>query len=110
MRNPWENNDKAFAPMFTESVQITGKRDTLTTNETLECVIFSDTTGDPFSSEAVSTDREDISISVSPNDWGYLQKIKRGDTIFRPWNGKKYKVSEVKNDIAIGWTIKAREV
>ena len=110
MKNPWNNNEKAFAPMFTESIQITGKRDTHTPNETLDCVIFSDTTGDPLSDQSINTEREDITISVSPSDWGYVQKIKRGDTIFRPFNGKKYKVSEVKNDIAIGWIIKAREV
>ena len=109
MNNPWKNNDLAFDAMFTEEISITGKRENLDINTTLKCVVFVDMTGDPFASDSINTEREDITISVQPKDYGYLEKIKRGDLIFRPFNSKNYKVTEMKNDVAIGLIIRARE-
>lgn len=110
MNNPWTNNDSAFDAMFTEEISLTGKRENLDINTTIKCVVFTDTTGDPFASDTINTEREDITISVQPEFFGYVQKLKRGDLIFRPFNSKNYKVIEMKNDVAIGWIIKAREV
>ena len=96
--------------MYDEQITITGKRENIDLNSTLECVVFVDMTGDAFSSDANNTEREDIVVSIHPSCFGYVQKIKRGDSIFRPQNNKRYKVSEIKNDVAMGWIIRAREV
>lgn len=108
--NPWEGNDKAFEPMFTESVSVHGARGDSEINCTVKAVVFTDCTGVAFGSDSVNTDREDITVSVAPGSWGYVKKIRRGDTVFRPFNAKRYRVSDVKNDIAVGWVITAREI
>lgn len=111
MESPWDNNDKAFDPMYTETISVKGsRRNGIDVNQNLCCVIYTDETGDPFSSQTVETTREDISISFKKTDWAYVQQIQRGDTLYRPMNDKSYKVKEVKKDVAMGWIIKAREV
>ena len=110
MKSAWKNIEPAFEPMFDEEISISGKRTDVDINTSLKCIVFSDMTGEAFSDNSVNTEREDITISVQPDSFGYVQKLKRGDSIFRSFNNKQYKIQEVKNDVALGWIIKAREV
>lgn len=109
MKNPWQVKEP-FDPMYDEEITITGNRTEVDINQSLKVIIFSDITGDGLSDSSINTEREDIVIQIQPSDYGYIQKIKRGDSIFRPFNHKNYKVQDLKNDIAVGWIIKAREV
>lgn len=111
MESPWNDTDKAFEPMYTEKISVNGKRDggVERVNQSIDCVIYTDETGDPFSSESVDTTREDIVISFKERDWSYVQRVQRGDSVYRPMNNRRYAVTSVKRDIAMGWIIKARE-
>lgn len=109
MINPWTDN-KAFAPMYDEDISIKGERENLSINTSMKVICFSDMTGDPLSESAISSDREDVVMSIEPLFWKYVEKIQRGDTIFRPFNNKTYKVQNVIHDYGLGWIIKAREV
>lgn len=110
-KNPWKSNEKAYCPMFDEDVSIKGKRqDGLEINTTLKCIVFVDETGDPLSESAISTDREDVTITFEPSCWGYVQKLRRGDILFRPFNQKSYSVQSVIQDFVMGWIVKARQI
>lgn len=109
MKSPWIDNDKAFAPMFTESIVISGKRGNKTFRQTIEAAIFVDMTGDALTDDAIDTDREDINIVCRKKDYAFVQKLVRGDLIERTaYNGIKYAIKEIKNDSVMGLVINAR--
>lgn len=111
MKSPWIDNDKAFAPMFTESIVISCKRSNKTIKQTIEAAVFVDMTGDAISDNTLDTDREDIGIVCRKEDWAFVQKLLRGDSIERTEvNGVKYSVKEVKHDSIMGWVITARSI
>jgi len=111
MKSPWIDNDKAFAPMFTESIVISCKRSNKTIKQTIEAAVFVDMTGDAISDNTLDTDREDIDIVCRKEDWAFVQKLLRGDSIERTEvNGVKYSVKEVKHDSIMGWVITARSI
>lgn len=111
MKSPWTDNDKAFAPMFTESIIVSGQRGQDTFRQTIETAIFVDMTGDALAESNVDTDREDINVVFNQKDYAFVQKLLRGDLIERTMmNGIKYKIQEVKHDSLMGWVVKARSV
>lgn len=55
MTSPWKDNDVAFAPMFDESVVISGTRPTGNFKQTIRVAFFVDFTGDPMSDETMDT-------------------------------------------------------
>lgn len=111
MKSPWTDNDKAFAPMFTESVIISGKRGQEVFKQTIEAAIFLDMTGDALADNTIDTDREDINVVFDKKDWAFVQKLLRGDLIERTMmNGLNYKIQDVKHDSLMGWVVKARSI
>ena len=56
MVNPWDNIEKAFEQMFTESIVIEHNAE----KQTIEAAVFIDNTGDSLVDDALDTDREDI--------------------------------------------------
>lgn len=110
MKSPWTDNDKAYSPMFTESVVISGTRGQDSFRQTIEAAVFVDNTGDALA-ENIDTDREDIDIVFDMKDWAFVQKLLRGDTVERTTlNGVRYRIQEVKRDFLMGWVVKARSV
>lgn len=110
MKSPWTDNDKAYSPMFTESVVISGTRGQEGFRQTIEAAVFVDNTGDALA-ENIDTDREDIDIVFDMKDWAFVQKLLRGDTVERTTlNGVRYRIQEVKRDFLMGWVVKARSV
>ena len=108
MKNPWKDNDGAYCDMFDEQVEVEahdGKR------TTMDCAVFTDGTGDPFSDDMLDTDREDITLVFAKKDWPFVQRLRRVDTIRRPdFNGLSYSVQEAKLDNCLGWCVKARSL
>ena len=104
-KSPWTDNDVAFEPMFTESVVIIHKDE----KQTIEAAVFVDSTDDAAIDDALDTDIEQIRVVCKKKDWGYISKLRRGDTVERTAvNGVKYKVQEIKNDFLMGMCILAR--
>lgn len=61
----------------------------------------------------MDTESQGITLAFRREDWPLLGSIKRGDKITRTlWNGqpKTYAVQEVKEDFALGFIVRAREV
>lgn len=111
MKSPWIDNAEAFAPMFTESIVVSGKRNDKSFRQTIDTTVFVDMTGDSLDDSTVDTDREDIDIVFNQDDWAFVQKLKRGDVVERTmFNGIKYKIQEVKHDNVMGWVVKARSI
>ena len=109
--SPWKDSDKAYAPMFTESIVISGTREDGTFKQTIQAAVFIDMTADAISDEAIDTDRENINICCNQKDYAFVQKLLRGDTIERPEiNGVKYKIKSVKHDDVMGLVIQARSI
>ena len=107
MKSPWDINDRAFEPMYEESVVIRHGTD----EQTISCIVYSDMTGEPVTDSAMDTEREDINISCRKNDWAFVQALRRGDKVIRTaTNGKTYTVQSVKYDSVMGWVIAARSI
>lgn len=107
MKTPWNINDRAFEPMYEESVVIRHGTD----EQTINCIVYSDMTGEPVTDAAIDTEREDINISCRKHDWTFIQSLKRGDKVIRTaTNGKTYTVQSVKYDSIMGWVITARSL
>ena len=111
MRSPWNIDDRAFEPMYDESVIIRHKDGGKTDEQTIKCIVYSDSTGEPLSGDAMDTDREEINISCRKKDWAFVKSLKRGDKVIRTaTNGKTYAVREAKYDAVMGWVLAARSV
>lgn len=109
MKSPWTDNDKAYSPMFTESVVISGTRGQDSFRQTIEAAVFVDNTGDALTDDAIDTDREDIDIVCRRKDYAFVQKLVRGDLVERTaYNGIRYAIKEIKNDAVMGLVISAR--
>lgn len=103
--SPWKDNDDAFEAMYDESVVVKHGGE----KATLEVCVFTDNTGDAISDEGMDTTREDIKIVCKREDWPYMSRLVRGDSVERTaYNGLKYKVQEAKFDALMGWCIYAR--
>lgn len=108
MRSPFTNIDKAFAPFYTDFFSVKTKDGKKTT---LRTCLFQNMTGEPFSEDAMETDRQDIMLICKEEDWPWVKKnVSRGDLIQSDSSGKKYRVSEVEDDFGVGKMIRAREV
>lgn len=107
MGSIWNIDDRAFDPMYEESVIVRHDAG----EQTLRVIVYSDMTGEPISEDAIDTDREDITISCRKRDWAFVQSLTRGDKVVRSaTNGKTYAVKEAKFDAVMGWVIAARSV
>lgn len=105
--SPWKDIDDAFEMMYDESIVVKHSNETAT----VEVCIFTDNTGDSLADETMDTTREDIKIACKREDWPYMSRLVRGDTIERTaYNGLKYKVQEAKFDALMGWCIYARSI
>lgn len=109
MKSPWTGNEKAFDPMFDESVTIHGNRDGVEFRQTIATSIFQDITGDSLTEDTIDTDREDVNAVCRQEDYAFVHSLRRGDFLERG-SGKKYKVKEIKNDSIMGLVITARSV
>lgn len=106
MRSPFHNISAAFVPMFDEAITIKttdGKRDSF------DIIVFTNGDGEPLSEDMMETDREDIDILFKKEDWSFAQHLERGAEIERMCLHKKYSVSSVRYDSALGWIVTARE-
>lgn len=107
MNSPFTGTHAAFEVFYDETVSITtkdGKRDTF------PVAVFTDGYSDPLDDSMMETDRTDVRFIFKRRDWSFIQKVERGAEIIRfTENRKKYVVSEVKYDSALGWIITARE-
>lgn len=110
MKNPWENIDKAFQPMFNEPVKVISKRDSKTVEQTVVCCVFSSSTGEPLTDDSLETDRVDLDFVFKRQDWKFINTLKRGDKIQRVGLFKKpeYVVMTVVEDDVMGLVVKAR--
>lgn len=107
MKSPFEDIDKAFLPFYTDAVAVKTADGRLTT---LHVSVFQDATGDPLSEGAMETDRRDLAIVCLERDWPWVKRnVKRGDELTHAATGRRYKVSEVEDDFAVGKVIRARE-
>lgn len=105
--SPWKNADNAFELMYDESIVVKHGGEKATVN----VCVFTDNTGEALTDDAIDTTREDIKVVCKLEDWPYMSKLIRGDTIERTaYNGMKYKVSESVFDALMGWCIIARSV
>lgn len=106
----FDNTDKAFEPFYDEDIVVELKGGELVT---VKACVTTDGTLDPMSDEMMDTQEQGISLTFKRDDWPALANIKRGDKITRTmWNGqmKRYSVSDVKEDFALGWICIAKEV
>lgn len=106
MTNPWDNDNKAFEPMFFECVSIIGKRENETIKQTMNVSIFSEVYDSPLSE--IDSETIVLDFVVLKENWPLVHTIRRGDTVLR--NDSKYKVQQVIKDELLGWVIKAREI
>lgn len=103
-----DNTERAFMPFNDFAITITTKTGN---RETLKVSLFDDIEGEPLSDEvSMDTERKDLQIIARRKDWGFVKTVKRGDTIEVPPDKKKYSVSSVENDFALGIIIKARQI
>lgn len=111
MKNPWKNIGLAFSVMYDEEVVIELEDGTRLPVEAMVCT---DNTAEPLSEEMVDSSREDIAILLKEDCWEVvLAKVKRGNLLERPCvpkNGKKYSVSSVILDSAMGLVVRARSM
>lgn len=78
--------------------------------QTINCVVTEDITQEPLDENMMDTEQKAISISFRRCDWYYINNITRGDKIYRPCQNKWYSVTDVLDDFALGFIVKAREI
>ena len=78
--------------------------------QTVNCVVMDDITQEPLDENMLDTESTGISITFRRSDWYYIGNIMRGDKIYRPQFNKWYSVTDVLNDFALGFIVKAREI
>ena len=112
MTDPFKDTTSPFEPFFTESVSIHAQRDDgKTMNQTIPCSVFDDVEADPMSQDMVESDIRQIQFLGRQMDWAFLEKLRIGDELrFASQPDKKYAVSSVKHDNAMGIIVAAREV
>lgn len=110
MTNPWKDTDKAFLPMFTETIAVSGSRkDNKSFKTNVEVCIFTDNTSDVISDTALDSDSESVLVSFKRDDWQFVNSLKRGDVIERvDLFGQKYAVQNVVKDATMGYVVKAK--
>jgi len=105
MRDPFIDMYKAFEVFYNEPVKITSKDGSL--NQTIQCCVFSSTTGDTIENDNFDTTRIDLNFICDRKDWKYVQLLKRGDQLerLRPLKHKKYTVQDIIEDDVMGLVI-----
>lgn len=107
-QDPFADIEQAFNPFYQECVVLEKKDKSI--RQTIFCNVFTDNTDeDVISDQNIDTTREVMTFLCLPKDWGFIQKITRGDIVERPKYNKKYAVQTVLNDGVMGIVIKARE-
>ena len=110
MNSPWDISEKAFEPMFDESVIISCTRNGQETSQTVKCFVATAATGEPYTEDMIDTARVDMSFSFARKDWAFIQTVRRGDKVTRCGLLKKlsYIVQDVTEDDVMGLVITAR--
>lgn len=108
MNSPFEEiNDIAFLPFYTDAFSVETKGGKKTT---LHVCLFTDMTEQPLSEGAFETERKAVSLVCKEEDWPWVKdNLARGDTIVDAKTLRKYSVTEVEDDPAIGKIVHARE-
>ena len=107
MNSPFDDIDKAFLPFFTDAFAVTTKDGKKTT---LHVCLFTDMTEQPLSEGAFETERKAVSLVCSEDDWPWVKdNLARGDTVVDTKSLRKYSVTSIDDDPAIGKMIHARE-
>lgn len=105
--SPFDNIDIAFLPFFSDSFSVTTKDGKKTT---LHVSLFTDYTDEPITDSAFDADRKRVSLVCLERDWPWVKdNLARGDTIVDAKTLRKYSVTEVEDDPAIGKIVHARE-
>ena len=110
MTDPFADMDSAFEPFFRDYVSIHGVREKDILNQTIPCSVFDDVEADPMSQDMVDSDIRQIQFLGMQKDWAFLEKLRIGDELsFASQPDKKYTVSSVRHDSAMGIIVAARE-
>ena len=93
MKNPWNNNDLAFAPMFSEEATIVLNSNSQLSG-TVECCAFPMEDVDPFADGDNISETRAVTMLVKKSDWLLSSKPCVGDK-FTLEDGENYKVYSV---------------
>lgn len=112
MKSPYCNTDSAFSIFYDEPVSISCKHNGKNIKQTINCCVFSGTTGEPISDEQFETDRKDLNFICDRKDYKYVTMLTRGDTIERLKNTKykRFQVQDIIEDETMGLVIVAWSV
>lgn len=111
MRNPFEQIDEAFGPMFTECVQLRAKSGSRKLEQSVRAAVFNDATAEEFSDSSLATECEYISVVADSKDVQVVKGLKVGDEIIRyETNQKTYLVQSCVYDAGMGYVIRARSI
>lgn len=105
MENPFDKIEQAFEPFYNETITV-GIKGALP--QSVKAFIATDNTAEPLSDEMLETECDAISVVIRKSDWQSISRIKRGDYIARTNPSKTYNVTDVKEDFALGYVIRAR--
>ena len=108
MKSPFNNFDKAFDAMFTETVMVSFTRNNVENKQSIKVNIFLDNTEMPIDDNVMDSNIEQILLIIKQKDWAFCKTLARGDTITRN-NGKQYGVMSVNDDELMGLVITARK-
>ena len=89
--SPWNDNDAAFGPMFSEVAVFTLDSSELSGN--VKCCAFPKEDIDPFADSDNISDIKSVTLLVKKSDWNFTNRAKPnvGDK-FTLSNGEKYKI------------------
>jgi hypothetical protein len=93
MKNPWNSNDLAFAPMFSEEATIVLNSNSQLSG-TVECCAFPMEDVDPFADGDNVSETRAVTMLVKKSDWKLSSKPVVGDK-FDIGDGENYKVYSV---------------
>lgn len=108
-KSPFTDTEDAFNPFYQTDIKVvlkSGERQTLTVS------MFDAVEGDALSEEVdLDTTRKDLKFVARKQDWDFVKKMTRGDTIELPDSHTKerYKVDSIDNHFVMGMVITARQ-
>lgn len=105
---PWDNIENAFEPMYDECVGLKDKKNDI--NQTIKCCVMTCSTADVDSDDFMDNDNEQVVFCCRKEDYCYVSKLSRGDTVLRQFGNKTYCVQEVTEDHLLGLIIKVKSV
>lgn len=94
--------------MYDECIALTSIKNGI--NQTIKCCVMIDNTADVDSQDFLDSQNEQIIVCCRKEDFCYVSKLTRGDSVVRHVGNKKYCVQEVTEDYLLGLIIKAKSV